>query len=72
MVFRPFEERRSEGDSADRAPTFEETYPRYEFAELVRLAMALGAWLGGVRRRVNWGRLEASGNAALEEISPAE
>ena len=31
---------------------FEETYPRYEFAELVRLALAIGAWLVNARRRI--------------------
>jgi hypothetical protein len=36
--------------SEQRNPTFEETYPCYEFSELVRLSMALGAWLAGGRR----------------------
>ena len=37
--------------------TFEETYPRYPFAELVRLGILLGRWLArarlvlGARRR---------------------
>jgi hypothetical protein len=26
----------------DHLPTFEETYPRYEFSELVRLAILIG------------------------------
>jgi len=37
---------------AARVPTFEETYPRYEFSELVRLALLAGTWLVKGRRRV--------------------
>jgi hypothetical protein len=37
---------------AGRITTFEETYPRYEFAELVRLTLALAAWLVRGRRRL--------------------
>ncbi len=29
--------------------TFEETYPRYPFAELVRLGILLGRWLAKLR-----------------------
>jgi len=32
-----------------RLASFEETYPRYPFAELVRLALGFGKWI--VRRR---------------------
>jgi hypothetical protein len=35
----------------DERPTFEETYPKYEFSELVRMGIALGASLAGLRRR---------------------
>jgi hypothetical protein len=38
--------RTSEGDR----PTFEETYPRHEFAPLVAIVLALGGWLAGLRR----------------------
>ena len=31
--------------------TFEETYPKYPFAELVRLSIALGRVIGDRRRR---------------------
>ena len=31
--------------------TFEETYPRYPFSELVRLSIALGRVIGDGRRR---------------------
>ena len=37
---------------AARHPTFEETYPRYQFAELVHLGVALAAWLVKGRRRL--------------------
>ena len=29
----------------DDRPTFEETYPRYQFAPMVAMGLALGAWL---------------------------
>ena len=35
----------------DDPPTFERTYPKYEFSELVRMAIAVGAWITGIRRR---------------------
>jgi hypothetical protein len=34
----------------DDRPTFEETYPRYPFAPLVEMGLALGAWLHRQRR----------------------
>ena len=38
--------------------SFEETFPHYPFAELVRLAIALGCWLGTrTPRREPGGRL---------------
>jgi len=40
----------SDSDSKDSSPTFEETFPRYEFAGLVRLCMLIGARIGGLRR----------------------
>jgi hypothetical protein len=42
--------------SEDERPTFEETYPRYEFAPLVAIALALGGWLAGLRDRVKHAR----------------
>jgi hypothetical protein len=41
-------------------PTFEETYPKYEFSELVRLGLAMAAWS---LRMVQ--RAQASGLAEL-------
>ena len=35
----------------DDRPTFEETYPRYEFSELVRVGIAIGTWIYGTLRR---------------------
>ena len=31
--------------SKDKRPTFEETWPRYEFAEMVRIGLAIGDWI---------------------------
>jgi hypothetical protein len=62
---------RSESEAAHRA-SFEETYPRYEFAELVRLALAVGAWLVKVRGRVERRRPDMSGSPLPGEMNPAE
>jgi hypothetical protein len=35
----------AEGLVMDDRPTFEETYPKYPFSELVRLGLAAGAWV---------------------------
>ena len=35
--------------SEDDRATFEETYPRHEFAPLVAIALALGGWLARQR-----------------------
>ena len=34
---------------ADR-PTFEDTYPMYDFAPLVAIILALGGWIAGLQR----------------------
>jgi len=31
--------------SEEKPPTFEETYPRYEFSELVRITLAIADWM---------------------------
>jgi hypothetical protein len=36
--------------SEEKRPTFEETYPRYEFSELVRIGLAFAAWIARRRR----------------------
>lgn len=71
MLCRSFEERRSGSDAVDRAATFEESYPRYEFAELVRLAVAVAAWLVKVRRRLER-RRDASTGPLPDPMNPAE
>jgi hypothetical protein len=41
----------SDSDASQyRCPTFEETYPRYEFSELVRIGILIGVWVSGLRR----------------------
>jgi hypothetical protein len=62
---------RSESKAAQPA-SFEETYPRYEFAELVRLALAVGAWLVEVRGRIARRRPDVSGRPLPGEMNPAE
>jgi hypothetical protein len=37
--------------SKDKRPTFEETWPRYEFAEMVRIGLVIGDWIARLRRR---------------------
>jgi hypothetical protein len=54
-------------------PTFEETYPRYEFAELVRLTVAFAGWLVKGRRRMELSRRPDLSPPALSDgTSPAE
>ena len=43
----------------EKIKTFEETYPQYPFAELVRLSIELGRVIGALRRR------EGTASAAL-------
>jgi hypothetical protein len=62
---------RDEDNAAHRA-TFEETYPRYEFAELVRLTLAAAGWVVGMRRRVQRRRSGGSSRPLPGEINPAE
>lgn len=54
-----------------RRATFEETYPRYEFAEMVRIGLVLAEWLAAgpgwltkVSRRMQAARLEMSGRVS--------
>ena len=56
-----------ETSGQDNHPTFEETYPRYEFAPLVLLAMALGAWLAGLPR----GELKRPARSGPGSTAPA-
>ena len=66
---------RNDNEIARRA-TFEETYPRYEFAEMVRIGLVLAEWLAAgaewlakVSRRA---RAPRFGSPAPGEVHPAE
>jgi hypothetical protein len=66
-------------DSPARPATFEETYPRYEFAEMVRIGLVLAEWLAAgaewlakVSRRVRRRRPGMSSRSVPGEIKPAE
>ena len=68
----------NENQGARRA-TFEETYPRYEFAEMVRIGLVIAEWLAAgagwltkVSRRMQAARLEMSGRVSTGEVNPAE
>ncbi len=43
----------------DDRPTFEETYLRYEFSELVRAGIAIGEWIHGMLNRAKARRPDA-------------
>lgn len=60
-VTRPVPRQRGGTDS------FEATYPRYEFSELVRLGVGLARLIAGVRRRrPAHGRMAADGGMAAD------
>ena len=58
-------------DKLTHRTPFEEAYPRYEFAELVRLALAMGAWLVDTRRRVQRPGPDVSSDPLPGERNPA-
>jgi hypothetical protein len=69
---------RSENKAA-RPATFEETYPRYEFAEMVRIGLVLAEWLAAgagllakMSRRLRGARFGTSGRSSPGELHPAE
>jgi hypothetical protein len=79
MVPKSFEERRSEDKAVDHVPSFEETYPRYEFAEMVRLGLVLAEWLAAAAgwlakagRRVQSRRRRIASSPSPGEMHPAE
>ena len=47
-------------------PTFEETYPRYEFSELVRIAIAIG----GIVRMLRLAKAPWRSAPALDQVHP--
>ena len=62
-----------------RRATFEETYPRYEFAETVRIGLVLAewlaagaGWLGKMSRRAQEARFGMAGRPSAREMPPAE
>jgi hypothetical protein len=66
-------------DEAARPATFEETYPRYEFAEMVRIGLVLAEWLAAgagwlarTSRRIQGARFGVSGKPPAGELHPAE
>ncbi len=66
-------------DEATRPATFEETYPRYEFAEMVRIGLVLAEWLAAgagwlakAGRRVQRTNSLRSGRPSPGEVHPAE
>jgi hypothetical protein len=72
------EDSQSESEVA-RPATFEETYPRYEFAEMVRIGLVLAEWLAAgagwlakAGRRVQRPHSGLSGRPSPGEMRPAE
>jgi hypothetical protein len=68
----------NENEVARRA-SFEETYPRYEFAEMVRIGLVLAewlaagaAWLAKMSRRSQEAQLGMPGRPSAGEMPPAE
>ena len=66
-------------NKAARPATFEETYPRYEFAEMVRIGLVLAewlvvgaGWLATMRRRVRGPGQGMPSSPSPREMSPAE
>jgi hypothetical protein len=50
-------------------PTFEETYPKYEFSELVRIGIAIAAWISRIRRHAGAPRADTPPTpAAVREL----
>ena len=47
-------------------PTFEETYPKYEFSELVRLGIAIG----GILRMLRLAKTPWRPAPALDQVDP--
>jgi hypothetical protein len=72
------EDSQNESEAA-RPATFEETYPRYEFAEMVRIGLVLAEWLAAgagwlakAGRRVQRQHSGTSSRPSPGEMRPAE
>lgn len=66
-------------DEGARRAAFEETYPRYEFAEMVRIGLVLAEWLAAgagwlarTSRLLRGARLGGSRRLPPGEVRPAE
>jgi hypothetical protein len=66
-------------NEAARGASFEETYPRYEFAEMVRIGLVLAEWLASgagwlakTSRRVHGAHLGMFGKPSTAEMPPAQ
>lgn len=59
-------------DRAAYRTTFEQSYTQYEFAELVRLALAIGAWLVNMRRRAEKRGPDVPRRRSPGEMNPAK
>jgi hypothetical protein len=55
-----------EGKFMDDRPTFEETYRKYEFSELVRVGIALATWIVRMLRRAEAHRPDAPSAPAAD------
>jgi len=63
----------SRGERKPGPPTtFEDTYPRYEFSELVRLGLAGGGWLVRQLRHIEREGLGLFRKPLPDETKPAE
>ena len=51
----------------DDPPTFEKTYPKYEFSELVRVGIVVSAWIVRLFRRATAHRPDALPTPAAED-----
>jgi hypothetical protein len=49
-------------------PTFEEAYPKYEFSELVRVGLAMAAWILRLVHRAQARRPEAAPTPARNAL----
>jgi hypothetical protein len=56
-----------EGNVMDDHQTFEETYPKYEFSELVRVGITVSAWIVRMFRRAIAHRPDALPTPAAED-----
>jgi hypothetical protein len=56
----------------DDPPTFEKTYPKQEFSELVGVGLAMGVWIRGMLRRARASRPDAPPTPTAESDLSAD